>query len=133
MKVSDDGDTVPSVVSVLATSSTTFPAGLLASFTVKVAVAPASVVASRFVIVVEGAGDTTTAAVSSSVMASAAPVTAPTPWELRAVAATVTVTVTALSGASTSLSTAVITAVSAAFTVCPAAMTMVAPAPEATV
>ena len=110
----------------------TFNAASLASSTVKVAVAPASVVASRSVVVV--AGDTVTPAVSSSMMVSDAPVTVivselAAAWLFAAVPATVT----ALSGASTSLSTAVRVTVSAAFTVCPAAMTMVAPAPEATV
>ena len=74
-------------------------------------------------------GETAKPAVSSSVMVSDAPVTLPVPWSL----AIVPVTVNMLSAASTSLSTAVIVAVSAALAVCPAAKTMVAPAPVATV
>ena len=62
---------------------------------------------------------------SSSRMVNSAPVTAPAPWLFRAVA----VTVTARSPEITSLSIAVISAVSAALAVAPAAIVMVASEP----
>ena len=126
VKVSDEVDTVPSAVFELATPSTTSPVGLVASFTVNAAVPPDSVVRSRD-------GDTTNPAVSSSVMVSDAPVTVivselAAAWPFAAVP----VTVTSLSAASTWLSTAVIVAVSV-LVVEPAAITIVAPVPNATV
>ena len=133
LKVSDDGDTVPSAVSELATPSTTFPVGSLASFTENVAVPPPSVVPSGDDAEVDG--DSANPAVSSSARVSAAPVTdtvcvLAAATLFAAVPATVAVRSAGLSMAS---STAVIVAVSAAFAVCPAAITMVAPAPGATV
>ena len=65
VKVSTAGITVPSSVSVLATSSATSPVGSLSNRTVNVAVPSDSVVRSREV--VDVAGDTETPAVSSSV------------------------------------------------------------------
>ena len=120
--VSPSVSTVPSVVSELATPSTTSLVGLVASFTVNAAVPPDSVVRSRSD--ADGAGDSTSAATSSSVMVSDAPVTVPAPWLFCAVPATVT----ALLAASTSLSTAVIVTVSA-LVVEPAAITIVASEP----
>ena len=101
VKVSDDADTVPSVVSELATPSTTFPVGSLSSFTVKVFVPPDSVVRSR--VVVDVAGDTANPAVSSSVTVSVTLDGADTPLPPE----TVPDTVTDLSATSTSLSFAV--------------------------
>ena len=117
-KVSDDGDTVPSAVSVLATPSTTSPVGSLSSFTVKVAVPPSSVVPSREVVDVDG--DTANPAVSSSVKVSVTFGGAATPLP----PATVPETVTGLSATSTSLSFAV-TVTAPALAVSPAAMVSV--------
>ena len=94
----------------------------------KVSVPPSSVVRSREV--VDVAGDTANPAVSSSVMVSDAPVTvivsdSAVAWAFAAVP----VTVTALSAASTSLFTAAIAAVSVAFAVEPAAITIVESGP----
>ena len=68
VKVSDEADTAPSVVSEITTPSTTSPVGLLSSFTVKVSVPPSSVVRSRDVD--DDDGDTANPAVSSSVSVS---------------------------------------------------------------
>ena len=124
VKVSDDGDTAPSVVSELATPSTTSPVGSVSSVTVKVARPPASVVCSRDDVDVAGA--TETPAVSSS--ENSIPtlrLVSDRPWSFTSVARSDAVRVSA----STSLSTAVTTAVSEGFAVSPAAMTMVASAP----
>ena len=67
----------------------------------------------------------TVGAASSSVRVKDAPVTVPTPWALRATPDTVM----ARFASSRVLPTAVITTTSAAFSVCPAAMTIVESAP----
>ena len=112
--------TIASPVSLLATATVTSAVGSLDSATVNESAPPASVVT-----VSPPLSTTARPAVSSSVMVSAAPATEPT----IPVLAAVPVTVTSRSGASMSLSAAMIVAVSEAFEVSPIGIVMVASEP----